>query len=180
MTTVDQQCLLFSPTYLESIEASCEKPAHVFEKLKGYYSWFDFGLIEGIIDAFSEESTDLLLSLAQYKHSLKKYCQNRLCPLKIGLDDKILRSEQITKLVFKVDREWAQIRFSDIEQITATICDILSLRREVLCLRSIRSGCIELTYSIPKHVVEVVFPLSSYKEAEFAEHGIRFSGKPKN
>ena len=173
LTKVDE-FLLFSPKCLEQIERYCEKPAQVLEKLKGYYSWFDFELIEGIINAFSDEGNDLRLSLEKYKHDLLKYCQNRLCELKIESDDKNLMSEQLTKIVFKVDMEWAQIRFSDIKQITAKIREILALTEGVLILRSIRSGCIELKYSIPKHVVGALVPIEA---AAFEKHGIRYFGK---
>ena len=67
------------------------------------------------------------------------------------------------------------MRFSELEMIETKICNILKLNRVALVLQAVGKGCVELTFSIPKQVVELVYSsLSVAQVEELEKQGIRF------
>ena len=169
LATYLDQCSLFSPEVYQSIKNG--DVDNVFTELKYFYSWLDFDLVKDIIQEFCEEDKNVNVKLSEYKEYLRKYCENRLCEISTNQKDKK------PKCVFKIDKEWETLRFSDLEIIKEKICVILKLNRYVLALKAVSKGCVELTYSIPKQVMEFVFPLSVAQVEELDRQGIRLSEK---
>ena len=171
LVTVRQSCLFFTPEVARSIENG--DIDNLFRKLKHYYSWFNFDLVEGIIEEFCKDDDDVNAKLSEYKEHLRKYCENRLCEFSNRLEDR----DDVELCLFKIDKEWRTMRFSELEMIKAIICDILKLNPVVLVLQAVGKGCVELTFSIPKDVVALVFPLSDAQIEKLEKQGIRFYEK---
>ena len=172
LVTAKHSCLFFTAEVVKSIESG--DIDNVFRELKHYYSWFNFDLVEGIIDEFCKDDDDVNAKLSEYKEQMRKYCENRLCEFSNCLEDR----DDYKLCVFKIDKEWRTMRFSELETIETIICNILKLNRVTLVLQAVGKGCVELTFSIPKQVVEVVFPSVSVAEVEELEkQGIRFCEK---
>ena len=171
LVTVRQSCLFFTPEVAQSFETG--DIDNVFRKLKHYYSWFNFDLVEGIIKKFCKDDDDVKTKLSKYKEQLKMYCENRLCEFSNCLEDR----DDVELRVFKIDKEWRTMRFSELETIETIICNILKLNRVALVLQAVGKGCVELMFSIPKQVVELVFPLSVAKVKELEKQGVHFCEK---
>ena len=171
LVTVRQARLFFTPAVARSIESG--DIDNVFRELKHYYSWFNFDLVKGIIEEFCNEDDNVKAKLSEYKEHLRRYCENRLCEFSNCLEDR----DDVKLRVFKIDKEWSTMRFSELETIETKICGILELNRVALVLQAVGKGCVELTFSIPKQVAELVFPLSVAKVKELEKQGICFCEK---
>lgn len=130
----------------------------VFDFLRGYYSWFNYQLIELLINAFCMKDEDMMYRLKVYKSRMEEYCKHRLCRVPaIGFGKGMKRSKQFS---FKIDEEWNKIRINQITVATAIIAKTLKLKRVALYLRTVRNGCVELTYDIPVREMAAILPVS--------------------
>ena len=166
LVAAKQPCLYITPEVVQSIENG--DIDNVFRELKHYFSWFNFDLVEGIIEEFCEKDNDVKAKLSKYKEHMRKYCENRLCEFSNCPEHR----DNVKQRVFKVDKEWKTMRFSELQMIQTRICKILKLNRVALVLQAVGKGCIELTFSIPKDVEALVFPLSVAQAKELKEQGI--------
>ena len=71
------------------------------------------------------------------------------------------------KMLIKLDKEnppWTAI--TDLE---FKICEILGIMPSVLLIIGIQQGCVEITFSIPKHISQQIFrkPLTKEQEQQF-------------
>ena len=176
-TTAENPLMLFTNEAIRDIETNCKDIDDVFRKLPGYYSWFNYDLIEGIIDAFCDKNADLKTRLSNYQINMRKYCKNRLYRFPHSLNGFGEHRDDTESCVFKIDKEWEEMRFSDIDTVTEIICDVLELEKVAVHLRSASNGCVQLTYDIPQHVAGTVFPLTKDRKRALEKHGIRFNGK---
>ena len=147
---------------------------NIFRILKDYYSWFNFDLIEDIIEEFCGNDVALKREVSDYKDHMKQYCENRLCQFPDSLNGFGLHQDDAKPHVFKIDGEWGTMRFSELRTIKTIICDALKLKEVSLFLRTVDNGCVELTFDIPKHVANVVFPLSEDQVGALKAHGIQY------
>ena len=169
LTTATDPKLFFTPKVLHEIKTTCSDIDDIFSKLEGYYSWFNFDLIEVIVATFCEEVNQ---KLSRYKANLKKYCRNRLCLLPDLLIGE--HSENFTLCIFKVDKEWEMIRVSEVQIVMSIICEILEIDPIAFLFRAACNGCIELTIDIPKHIAAAVLPPSPVQAEALKEHGIQY------
>ena len=181
------QCLLFTTEFAHKIKIVCVKVNDVFGMLKDYYSWFNFDLIEDIVNAFCIEDTHVKANLSSYKAHMRQYCKNLLCRFPDSLNGFGKHRDNAKSCVFKTDEQWTTMRLRDLKSVKQTICDILKLRRVALFLQAASGVCVELTFDIPQHVAAIVFPLSEDQIEALKEHGIQYcdidksppqSGKP--
>ena len=80
-----------------------------------------------------------------------------------------MQRKNFKPVVFKIDEEWEEMRIETINTTTVLISQILKLNAEALCLRTVNSGCVEVTYEIPEHVP---ISLTRSQQIELEEHGI--------
>ena len=167
--------MLFTPKALRKIEVGCRDLDELFRKLYGYYSWFNYYLIEDIINTFCKEDPKVCSELSDYKLHLKKYYKNRLHQISDPQNDFGEHRDCTKPYVFKIDQNWEDVRFSELEAVRETIHNVLNLHKAALFLRSARNGCVELTFNLPDHVV---VPVSVDQLKELQKYGIRYiSGK---
>ena len=172
LVTAKHSCLFFTTKIIESIENS--DIDNVFRELKDYYSWFNYDLIGGIIDAFCDKDDDLKMELSDYKENMKQYCENRLCQFPDSLNGFGEHRDNNKPYIFKIDKEWSLMRLSELDAIKSIICDVLKLKRVALFLRSVENGCVEVTFGVPEPVADIVFPPSRDQVDTFKKHGIQY------
>ena len=124
-------------------------------------SWFDYGIIKDLILCFC---TGARSCLDEYEARFKSYAEQRRLPkgmkhIEVGGGGR--RGGR--QLVIKIDREWEDVTFSDLDKLRGTFASILGpdIRRSDLYLADIREGCIMMTFMITKELAERLFPSRS-------------------
>ena len=176
LITATNSRLFFTREYLHEIRTTCNDISDIFTKLEGYYSWFNFELIEEIIAVFCEKDGEVNAKLSKYKDCFKEYCENRLCQFP-DPSNGFSKSRDDSVCVFKIDRNWEAIRISEVNTIKTIICKVLDIKNITLTLRTINNGCIELTFNIQEHITKAIFPPSIAQIKALKEHGVNFHGK---
>ena len=62
------------------------------------------------------------------------------------------------QLVIKIDREWNEMTFSDLDKLRGTFASILGVKRKDLYLADIQEGCIMCTFMITDELAGRLFP----------------------
>ena len=168
-TAVQGRILLFQSDTIDAIEKECKSIEQVLKCLKGYYSWFNYRFIEDIAEVFCEKSIEVQQELTRYKQSFIEYCNKRLLYLP---DEAIPPKKDTTQCVFKIEEDWNSMTIKQLKPIKAIIRKVLQLKERAIRLRSVKNGCVELTFDIPAHVANIVFPLSKEKVDMLTEHQI--------
>ena len=172
-TTAYQGCLL-TPDTIHEVKTQCKDVDDLFTILEqGYYSWFNFELIEEIVNAFCYEDATVCSELARYQLLVREHCEITLSENEFG----VLRDGTVS-CVFKINKQQDTISFITLTVIKQTICEILKLTRVALFLQSARSkDCIELMYDLPVHVAQALFPLSQHQLEALEKQDIFYCGK---
>ena len=169
------QKLLLDKDNIHALETKCKNIAQILKNLRGYYSWFNYQLIKDIAKVLCGDSKIVKDELKKNEVRFRKYCDKRLSDYfpdethTCGLD--------IEFHVFKIDENWDTMLICQLKPVIKIIRHVLNLRKVALCLRSAKNGCVELTFGIPKHVADAVFPLSKDQESKLKDHCIHYSGK---
>ena len=170
-TTAAESYLLFEQDIIKIFKAECSTIEDVFMRLKGYYSWFNYQLIKDIANVFCEDDVQLKKEFKKYKSHLSKYCEKRLHYFPEETEPPTVDTQIY---IFKIEQEWRTMTLSQVKIVKKIICQILKLQKVALRLRSVRNGCVEMTFDIPTHLAEVVFPLSEEKVRVLKKHKIRY------
>ena len=171
--------LYFDKKFIK-IAKDCSDVYGVFEMIRDYYSWVNYGLLENIIDTFLDTNELIRNKLKKYEDQYKKYCKERVCKIKKNLFMRLfmrLFSSRGTDIVFKIDEKWDEIRMERIETIRDRINMVLNLKSYTLSLKTVRNGCVEVTFEIPEHVADVVLPLTEDQVQILKQHSITLIGK---
>ena len=143
----------------------------VFIILSSYISFFNYEIIERIVNIHGHESDRE--NLREYLSRFKEFCHRRAHE-KIPLFVDCL-PEEPTCTVLKVKVESDFPKDYTVRAITlfrAKLCEILGVTEPCLRLLSIEEGCILLTFFLPKFVVPHVFPLSSDQKTSLKSNGV--------
>ncbi len=120
-------------------------------------SWFDYGIIKSLILRFC---TSAKSCLDEYEACFKKYTEHRLPKgmKHIEIGDGARRGGK--QLVIKIDKEWEEVTFSDLNKLRGTFASILGpdIRKSDLYLADIREGCIMMTFMITEKLAGRLFP----------------------
>ena len=119
-------------------------------------SWFDYEIIKDLILHFCDSAKSCL---KVYEAHFKKYAEQRHPPkgmkhIEVGSGAK--RGGK--QLVIKIDREWEEVTFSDLDKLRGTFASVLGIRRRDLYLADIREGCIMMTFMITEELAGRLFP----------------------
>ena len=128
----------------------------VFFTVKDYFSFFNYKIIEHIIEVFG--TSDDQEELQKYKETLERYCKRRVfeCPPHIYGS----RSESGRAcLVLKKDDVLSNFSMNELRVFQYKLCQILQVTEHTLQLLSVEEGCLQLTFQIPSFVQQLVFPL---------------------
>ena len=141
----------------------------VFMGLKDYMSFFNYHLIEHIIDVLGTE--EVKTELKKYKTSLQQYAQRRVyeCPPQYGPVSEVGHAD----IFVKVDSRYENYTLAEIEDFSEELGDLLGVSSQgVLRLCWVQKGCFQLTYQVPSFVKEELFPLSKEQERALAAQGV--------
>ena len=133
--------------------------------LSDYYTWFNCDVLRKVIATVKTKTqndrTDILSSLKSYVDEVYKYSKRNIfeCPASSGLP----RIKGITYFILKVSiaqlPENNEITAEQIATFTAKLKQSLQLEDYTLKLCTVGKGCLQLVYSIPLCVYNVLFPL---------------------
>jgi hypothetical protein len=120
-------------------------------------SWFDYETIKALILRFCDSAKSCL---NQYEACFKKYAEQRLPKGMKHIEVGGGARRGGRQLVIKIDREWEEVTFSDLDNLRQTFAFILGpgVRRSDLYLADIREGCIMMTFMITKERAGRLFP----------------------
>ena len=118
-------------------------------------SWFDYGVIKDLILHFC---TSAKSCLDEYEACFKKYAEQRLPKGMKHIEIGSGARKGGKQLVIKIDREWEEVTFSDLDKLRGTFASILDVRRSDLYLADIREGCIMMTFMITEELAGRLFP----------------------
>ncbi len=174
--------LFFCKALIKQIQEECESDVcEVFKVLKRYYSWINFGLIESIIDGFLGDDAKVQKQWTKYQSHYKEYCSERVCEIPKPLNGTQTFSESIqqenTRVAFKIEYKWREIRFDRLDNFIASINRLLGLKPYTLCLYTVEQGCVELVFEVPQHAADVIFPPTEEQLLALQKHNITYSGE---
>ena len=170
--------LYFDENFIKTAKEDCLVVHDVFDMIRDYYSWVNYGLLEGIIDTFLDRNEVIRNKQRLYEDQYKKYCKGRVCKIPRNRFLKRLSSRhRSTEFVFKIDGKWNEIRMERIETIRDRINMVFKFKPHTLSLKTVQKGCVEVTFEIPEHVADVVLPLTEEQVQILKQHSITLIGK---
>ena len=136
----------------------------LFFILKGYYSWFSFGIIEALREDFLfDEVTGNDEKLHKYKLEFQHYCRHRIfeCPKSMFSNS---RSEGLMPLILKVNDDFSKYNLNHVLEFQSTISEILGLSKYTLQLCDVTDGCVTVVFKIPSWIANLITINSEERE----------------
>ena len=123
-------------------------------------SWFDYKIIKDLVCKLGDDHEKKLLG--EYEKEYKKFAAKRMLPkgkkhIEVGGGAR----EGGKQVIIKIDKQWEQANFSDLDKIRGNLAFILNVNRSDLYLADIREGCIMMTFVITEELAERLFPNKS-------------------
>ena len=143
--------------------------SEVFMGLKDYMSFFNYHLIEHIINVLGTEEDKT--ELKKYKTNFQQYAKRRVyeCPPQYGPVSEVGHAD----IFVKIDSRYENYTLAEIEDFRQELSDLLGVSSKVvLRLCRVEKGCFQLTFQIPSFVKEEIFPLSREQEMALAAKGV--------
>ncbi len=119
-----------------------------------FSSFFNFNLVEDLIDEINFEEGRLLLK--EYKKKFEKYLNGRVIKCPPGLAGE---KEGYVRFMVQLDDTFKECRMAHLLTLKDDICEILQIDKNCLILDGIESGSIWIIFYLLKEVVPIVFPL---------------------
>lgn len=119
----------------------------LIECLRKYSSWYNYHLMKVVAGYFAGDEGKKLIS--DYEDDLRKHYVTLIayqCP-DFSLDKGIPPGH--TKLIVKVDWDYASTNLERITTFQSSLADILELEPYVFQLQSVEEGCVRFDWSIP-------------------------------
>ena len=141
----------------------------VFMVLNNYFSFFNYHILEHIIEELGTEEDKERLKT--YKEHFKKYAKRRIfeCPSEFGPVSDAGHADIFVKL----DSQYEIFTIAEIEVFCHKLSEIVHISFQgILCLCRIDKGCFELTFQVPSYVQQKIFPLSREQELALEEEGV--------
>ena len=122
-------------------------------------SWVDYEMMGVLINRFGDECDKKRLE--QYEANFKKFIEHRLPSGNKHIEVGSGARQGGKKLVIKIDKEWSDVTFNNLNKTRGNIASILGARRSDLYLADIREGCILITLIITEELAGKLFPSRS-------------------
>ena len=142
--------------FLEIIQSSKNIVA-LFTFLANFWSWFNYGLFEKLVNKFGNLEEKSLMN--EYEEKLKKFLERHVfeMPSSIHSPKEI---NGFTKLNVKLADKIRSKKASEIPMIRKRFAQVLEVEPHSLILASIKRGCVELCFLVPEQVSQL-FPLAA-------------------
>lgn len=139
----------------------------VFDVVEEYCSFFNYEIIEEMIERFGSENDKS--ELQKYTEELKQYAKRRIfeCPSNFSKG-----KGGGTSLKLKLDSNYSKCSLNELGEFRIFLSVILKISPHTLLLRKVDDGCIELSFQIPAFIQHNSFPLSSSQEAALRDLGV--------
>ena len=139
---------------------SAESISEIFNILSAYWNYITYELLDYIVGLHGiSDDTERLKS---YDEELDNFCKRRIfelpLPVKGSCTDNVLTPKQEkfnVKLNVRQDTPC-----KDLLRIRRKIARILHVKLAALVIDSVDSGCVQLTFLVPKFIAGKIFPLS--------------------
>ena len=125
-------------------------------------SFYDYRLVKYMINlAGTAEDKE---RLQKYEQAFLSYAKRRIyeCPSKF----KAICTSDDVKLHVKLDSEYDECKLEELKGFQNRLCSILQINLYYCLLSEVKEGCFEVTFLIPQHVQEAIFPLSTEQLVE--------------
>ena len=137
-------------------------------------SWFDYEILKDLINYFGDDNDKRRFET--YEAAFKTYAEQRLPKGKKHIEVGSGARKGCKQLVIKIDKEWEEVSFNDLDKLRGSFASILGVRRKDLYLADVREGCIMMTLMIPEETANAVFPakrcLGHSQMQSFREKGV--------
>ena len=129
------------------------------------WSWFHFGVLEHLIGFYRIPTDDL----KEYQDCFKRYCFKRIfeCPSKY----KGYSATDDTVLVLKFKSDLHSEMLLKLKEVENNIAKIINARK-FLEAATVKEGCTEVFFTLPRPLAQEVFPLTPKQEEQLAECGV--------
>ena len=131
----------------------------IFIILSAYWNYLNYEILKYIIELYG--TSEDIERLEDYNKKLHIFCERRIFELpESSSETGNVQNEKQDKFVIKLDVQ-ESITCKEVLQIRRRIAKILRINVAALTISQMDIGCVQLTFLIPKFVVQEVFPLSS-------------------
>ena len=125
-------------------------------------SWFDYEIIKDLVGKLGDDHDRKLL--CEYEDKFKKFVEQRKLPkgkkhIEVGRGAR--KGFGGKQLLIKIDKEWNEVNFNDLDKIRSNLASILNMKRRDLYLADVREGCVMITFMIIEELAETLFPQKS-------------------
>ena len=148
---------------------TAESIPDVFLILQDYFSFFNYDIIEHIIEAIGTEEDKV--KLQKYKDKFNQYVKRRIfeCGPCFGPESET----DHPNILLKLDLRYENYTVAEIKGFCRRMSEILQVSSKgVLRLCRIEKGCIQLTLQVPSFVQQKIFPLSRKQETILKTEGM--------
>ena len=152
----------------EKLEAANTIPK-VFLVLKDYFSFFNYHIIEHIIEELGTEEDKTRLQ--GYKEYFNWYAKRRIfeCLPEFGP----VCDTDHADIFVKVDSQYDNYTVAEMEVFCHKLNEILRVSSQgILRLCQVVEGCFQLTFQVPSFVQQEIFPLSREQEQKLEAKGV--------
>ena len=140
-----------------------------FLVLKDYFSFFNYHIIEHIIEELGTE--DDKAKLHRYKEDFNQYAKRRIfeCLPELGPVSDVNHAD----IFVKVDSHYENYSVAEIEGFRHKLSEILHLSSQgILRLCRVDKGCFQLMFQVPSFVQQEILPLTREQERALAAMGV--------
>ena len=131
----------------------------IFIILSAYWNYLNYEILKYIIELYG--TSEDIERLEKYNQKLHNFCKRRIFELpETSNETGNVQNEKQAKFVVKLDVQ-ENITCKQVLQIRRRIAKIFRINVAALTISQMDIGCVQLTFLIPKFVLEEVFPLSS-------------------
>ena len=145
--------------------ASAKTVGAVMSVVKDYCSFFNYRMLEHIIDELGSEQDKM--NLAKYKEDFAKYGERHVfeCPSEVSR----MNEEGHANMFVTLDDSFDNCTVNHLQSFISNLRKTLNISSTiVLKLCRIESGSLKLTFQLTHFVLQDIFPLSSDQEAELS------------
>ena len=154
--------------YFEELKVADTIPK-VFMVLNDYFSFFNYHIIEHIIEELGTEEDKA--ELQRYKKNFNRYAERRIfeCPPEFGP----VSDANHADIIVKVDSKYEKYAVREIDEFGQELKEILHVSSQgILRLCRVDKGCFQLMFQVPPFVQHKIFPLSREQEMTLAVKGV--------
>ena len=137
--------------------------------IRDYFSFFNFHVIEHIVDGLGADQDRV--ELQNYKKEFDEYSKRRIyeCPPVYGSMSKADHAQ----LVLKLDSVYEKFTVKELKKFEYRLSRIFCVSpQSVLRLCRVEEGCLQLIFQVPSFVQQEIFPLSGEQERALVAEGV--------